>query len=124
MCYKKQEKDLLRKIEDEGIERLVRHLRFKLENGELETVELDGDKYNKTRAVTFVTLYDGKYHGNSEQLKKDFFNIESDKDIEEFNEKYKDNKDVVGTGYAICDRRDNFNKTLGRLIATGRAYKK
>jgi len=119
MSLKKQERDLLKKAEEEDLIRLVRHFRVEDELGEPETVKLEDKDYRKTRAVTFVTLLSRDYDG----AKEDFYQIEHDEDMNKFIEKYEDNADVYGIGYAICDRRDNFNKTLGRLIATGRAYK-
>lgn len=40
------------------------------------------------------------------------------------NSKKKEDLKPVVSAHSCCSEKDNFNKVLGRLIATGRAYKK
>lgn len=115
MTLKDKEKSLLKKIENKDLERLVRH--FRLEKS--VDVELEGEVYKDTKAVTFIVLL----KEDDEEVENDYFEINGDADMNRFIEKYRYDSSVEGIGYAICSDDDNFNKTKGRLIATGRALK-
>lgn len=119
MGIKEQENKLVSKIEEEGLNRLIRHFNISSELGEPMTIEIEGEEYRDTTAVTMVVLYDEEEI--PEWFKEEFSNIKHDEDMEHLVDS--NNSYIKGYGYAICDKRDSFNKTLGRVIATGRAFK-
>jgi len=118
MSLKDQENKLLKEIDDLGLERRVRHIRILENYGDTLQVKIEGETYKNTRALTLVMLIDK----DTEEDIFYFYDIAGDDDLNllirnEYDYKYK------ALGYAVCSGEDNFNKTKGRLIATGRALK-
>lgn len=122
MTLKEQEKKLMKKVNDNNLVRIVRHFRIKEEFGECLAVVLEDDVYKNTKAITIVALLE---EDHSDTSRTHIYDISDDADINMFIRDMKNGSfdDVKGFGYAICSGQDNFNKTLGRLIATGRALK-
>lgn len=116
MCLKDQERELLEKIESKGYERLVRHLRF----DEPKNVEIGmGEPISDTIAVTFVVIY--RESSVTDGFVKDFTNTQSVSDVNDFAHRNHLGEGIIDV--AVCSSEDTFNKTLGRVIATGRAVK-
>lgn len=94
LSLKQQEKILMNKLEQKGLKRIVQHEYY----GQPESITYVGDKGKKiTRYFTSKTVV--------------------------LLEKEKKKGYTVGVGESKCSVVDHFNKRLGRVIATGRAYK-
>ncbi len=119
MSLKKQEEKLMKKIEEKGLERRIRHLRPVKEVGTPVDVEIEEKKYKNTRAITLIFLVTDDYNSPHPP------DVSDDEDINYYLNRLKKDKmhDIKSLGYAICSVEDQFNKQLGRIIATGRALK-
>lgn len=122
MSLKEQEKSMMNEIENEGLERYIRHLRFEKELGESLDVEINGKVYENTSDLTISILIDSGMEYEDKKKLVDSLNqdVKEGKNMTMFKSS---DYDVESTGVAICDKRDTFNKRLGRVIATGRALK-
>lgn len=83
----KQEKQLLAKIEEAGLVRVIHHY----------------DKMYDGRKTTYASFYEASEYASSKEKEK---------------------LKAIADAYACVGNNDRFNKRLGRVIATGRAWKK
>jgi len=96
MCLEDDEERLERKLHKKHLQRKIYHDRY----DDPTMVEVNNEQYEDTIAVTCVKIIPESW---DEEL---------------------DGPPVITKGYAVCSKGDQFNKQLGRVIATGRAWKK
>lgn len=103
----KQEKKLLEQIDEMGLIRHVTHeeVGFKRVEGE------HGDLYISHE--TCVELYVGQH----------WKNVDKDRKLGKVTEFPRDLLTPVGIGFARCSVMDQFNRKVGRVIATSRAIR-
>ncbi|KXB06104.1 hypothetical protein AKJ51_04205 [candidate division MSBL1 archaeon SCGC-AAA382A20] len=111
MSLKKQEQKLLKKIEELGLVREIKHIRHKP-----CTVTYGSRSCKNVQAETIAYLVNPNKNDNQFRKILDAYGC-GVKVI-----KYKHL--IESWGFSVCHKNDQFNKRLGRVIATGRALKK
>jgi len=116
MSLEKNEKDMLKIIDENDLKRKIRHVRIKKEHDKFYDIKINDKTYKNTRALTIVAI------GRKEKSIT-ISSIKGNSDIEWLFKKgllY----NIKSLGIAICSKKDQFHRKLGRVIATGRALKR
>jgi len=121
MSLKYQEKEKMDDVENLGLSRLIKHVRFENENKKCKNVTINGKTRKKIRGLTLAVLLNDEI---SQDAMYTFRNMKTERDVNDFLDICKENDSITSYGISLCRVEDNFNKTLGRLIATARAHDK
>ena len=114
MGLKNQEKELMKRIKDDGFVRYVRHERFE---EPIESLNMDGKTFTNIGGITFVLITPKNVREHTRIL---FYEDMTDNDDYAWvKDQFQQHSSAIG--YSICDVKDTYHKRLGRVIATGRA---